>query len=114
LPLLVLAYVGLHGEYSLLAAASLSYMWTGSISIVLYLYTPELYPTRMRAMGCGFGATWRNVATTLSPMLIGYVLMTQGINYVFLMLGSVPFIAMFVMLAFGTETKGRILEEVSP
>jgi hypothetical protein len=40
--------------------------------------------------------------------------MTQGINYVFLMLGSVPFIAMFVMLAFGTETKGRILEEVSP
>ena len=113
LPLLILAFVGLHGQYSLLAAASFSYMWTGSISIVLYLYTPELYPTRMRAMGCGFGATWRNVATSLSPLLIGYVLANWGINHVFLMLGTVPFIAMVVMLAFGTETKGRILEEVS-
>jgi putative MFS transporter len=113
LPLLILAYVGLHSEYGLLIAASLSYMWTGSISIVLYLYTPELYPTRMRAMGCGFGATWRNVATTTSPLLIGYVLGSYGVNYVFLMLGSVPFIAMIIILSFGTETKGRVLEEVS-
>ena len=113
LPLLLLAWVGLHGDYSLLAAASFSYMWTGSISIVLYLYTPELYPTRMRAMGCGFGATWRNVATTLSPILIGYVLAGYGINDVFLMLGCVPFIAMAILLAFGTETKDRVLEEVS-
>ncbi len=113
LPLLVLAYTGLHGDYSLLAAASLSYMWTGSISIVLYLYTPELYPTRMRAMGTGFGATWRNVATSLSPTLIGLVLRDYGISYVLLMLGSVPFIATIIMFAFGTETKGRVLEEVS-
>jgi MFS transporter, putative metabolite:H+ symporter len=113
LPLLILAYVGLHSEHGLLIAASLSYMWTGSISIVLYLYTPELYPTRMRAMGCGFGATWRNVATTTSPLLIGYVLGSFGVNYVFLMLGSVPFIAMIIILFFGTETTGRVLEEVS-
>jgi len=113
LPLLILGFMGLQSEHQLLAFASFSYMWTGSISIVLYLYTPELYPTRMRAMGCGFGATWRNLATSLSPMLIGYVLAGYGINYVFLMLGTVPFIAMAIMLAFGTETKGRVLEEIS-
>lgn len=114
LPLLLLAYVGLTGEHQLLLAASFSYMWTGSISIVLYLYTPELYPTRMRALGCGMGATWRNLATTLSPSLIGFVLGNYGVNYVFLMLGTVPFIAAIVITSFGTETKGRVLEEISP
>jgi MFS transporter, putative metabolite:H+ symporter len=114
IPLLILAYTGLVGEHELLLAASFSYCWTGSISIVLYLYTPELYPTRMRAMGCGLGATWRNLATTLSPLLIGQVLGAYGINYVFLMLGTVPFIAAVVIMTFGIETKGRVLEEISP
>lgn len=114
LPLLVLSFVGLTSAKELLAAAFLSYIFTGSVSIVLYLYTPELYPTRMRALACGVGATWRNFATTLSPMLIGLVLARFGINSVFLMLGAVPLIAMVIVLAFGTETRGRVLEEVSP
>ncbi len=113
LPLLVLSFVGVPSEAWLLACVSLSYMCTGSVSIVLYLWTPELYPTRMRAMGTGFGGTWRNVATTISPLLIGHVLGAYGIAPVFLMLGLVPFVAAAIVLAFGTETAGRVLEEVS-
>ena len=114
LPLLILFFIGLTSAEELLAAAFVSYMFTGTVSIVLYLYTPELYPTRMRALACGVGATWRNFATTLSPLLIGIVLARFGINSVFLMLGVVPLIALVAVLACGTETRERVLEEVSP
>jgi MFS transporter, putative metabolite:H+ symporter len=83
-------------------------------SVSLYVYTPELYPTRMRGFACGTAATMRNIGASLSPTLVGLVLGTYGISSVFLMLGLVPFIAATTVALFGIETKGRVLEEISP
>ena len=95
-----------------LATAAVLCLSTCSVS--LYVYTPELYPTRMRALGCGGGATVRNIAGTLGPTLVGVVLAAHGVSSVFLMLGVVPLVASVVVALFGVETKGRVLEEISP
>ena len=84
-------------------------------SVSLYVYTPELYPTRMRGFACGTAATMRNIGASISPTLCsGLVLADYGISSVFLLFGLVPLIAATVVALFGIETKGRVLEEISP
>ena len=45
---------------------------------------------------------------------LGVVLGSYGISSVFLLFGLVPLIGATVVAIFGPETKGRILEEISP
>jgi len=114
LPLLILAYVGIANPLVVVALATVSVFCHATCSVSLYVYTPELYPTRMRAFACGAAATVRNIAASISPILVGIVLGGYGISQVFLMLGLVPLIAAAVVASYGTETKGRVLEEISP
>jgi putative MFS transporter len=114
LAMLVLAYLGGQNPYSLLVCATISQFCLSSVSVSIYVYTAELYPTRMRAFGTGMGSTVRNIFATLSPTLVAVMLTDYGLPGVFLMLGLSPLIPAFMVLTFGTETKGRVLEEVSP
>jgi putative MFS transporter len=68
----------------------------------------------MRALGTGMGSTVRNIFTTSSPILVALMLTNFGLPGVFTMLGLAPLIPCLMVLTFGTETKGRVLEEVSP
>ncbi len=43
--------------------SGLAYMFTSSVALALYLYTPELYPTRMRALGSSTGSAWSRLAS---------------------------------------------------
>ncbi|HUB96697.1 MAG TPA: MFS transporter [Stellaceae bacterium] len=114
LPLLILAGVGVTSVPELMILAWLSQFCHSTCSVSLYVYTPELFPTRMRAFAVGTSATARNIGASLSPTLIGIVLGSAGISYVFLMLGLVPLIGAAMVAIVGTETKGRVLEEISP
>jgi MFS transporter, putative metabolite:H+ symporter len=113
-PLLTLAVIGIPSAPVLLGLAWLSMFCHATCSVSLYVYTPELFPTRMRAFAVGTSATARNIGASLSPTLIGFVLGSAGFSYVFLMLGLVPLVAAAAVAIFGTETKGRVLEEISP
>jgi putative MFS transporter len=112
LSLLTLALQGGHDPIFLLVSATIANFCLASVSI--YVFTSELYPTRMRALGCGMGSTVRNVFTTLSPTMVALMLSNYGLSGVFTMLGLVPLIPGLMVFAFGTETRGRVLEEVSP
>ncbi len=112
--LVVLAFTGTQDAIVVMVLATAAVVCLSTCSVSLYVYTPELYPTRMRALGCGAGATVRNIAGTLGPTFVGLVLAGYGVSSVFLMLGLVPFVAAAVVAIFGIETKGRVLEEVSP
>ena len=114
LSLLVLALEGGQNAIFLLVCATIANFCLGSVSMSIYVYTSELYPTRMRALGCGMGSTVRNVFTTLSPTLVAVMLTSSGLPGVFTMLGLAPLIPCLMVFAFGTETKARVLEEVSP
>jgi len=97
-----------------LVAGSIAYFFVSSLSIGLYLYTPELYPTRNRALGVSVATAWLRIASIVGPTLIGFFVGGPGLAYVFLGFGIVSLLAAVVMAAFGTETRGRILEELSP
>lgn len=88
-------------------------MWLGSINMSIFLYTAELYPTRMRALGVSCASFWLRVAAAVGPLIVGFGLPRLGINGVFLLFSVFALIGCAAAL-FITETKRRVLEEVSP
>ncbi|HEY3146154.1 MAG TPA: MFS transporter [Dongiaceae bacterium] len=113
-----LAFAGLWLERApsaehLLAYVSISYFFISSINIGVYLYTPELYPTRARALGVGIATAWLRLASMIGPAIVGYMI-GAGLPTVFLTFAIAAALAAVVTALFAVETKGRVLEEVSP
>jgi putative MFS transporter len=92
---------------------TIAYFFVSTINIGVYLYTPELYPTRVRALGVGTATAWLRFASMIGPTAVGYMIAT-GLQSVFLTFAVVAAIAAIITAAFAIETKGRVLEEVSP
>lgn len=110
--LAALAAGGANSLWSLILLATLAYGVVGSVNAVLYLYTPEIYPTRMRAVGTGLATSWLRIASAVGPMTVGYMVGAQGINSVFIMFGIVAVIGALAATQM-IETGGRKLEEIS-
>jgi putative MFS transporter len=113
---LMLGILGLFGADSVVAVitlVTLSYGIVGSANAVLYLYTPEIYPTRMRAIGTGAATCWLRLASAVAPLLVGYIVTAGGIGPVFLMFAGVGVIGAFAA-AFMLETRNRRLEDIAP
>src|SRR5262249_39799019 len=91
-----------------------SFFFITWLAISLSTYTAELYPTEMRALGCGVGNAWLRFASVICPYLVGWLLPVFGINSVFLMFGSFALVGGIVTVLFAIETRGRVLEELSP
>lgn len=78
----------------------------------LYVYIPELYPTRVRAWGTAAGSSMNRIASVIAPTIVGALLAGGfGLGAVFLMFGVVLLIGVAAMAAWGMETRGRSLEE---
>ena len=98
---------------AVIVLVTLSYGIVGSVNAVLYLYTPEVYPTRMRAIGTGAATCWLRLASAAGPLLVGYFVADRGTGAVFLMfavVGVVGVVAARSML----ETRNRRLEDIAP
>lgn len=85
-----------------------------TISFSLYLYAAELYPTRLRAMGIGFSTAWLRAGSAIGPVMVGLVVGGYGIQYVFSVLAVVALVGGLVTFLFAIETKGQVLEKLSP
>jgi putative MFS transporter len=92
---------------------TVAYFFVSTINIGAYLYTPELYPTRTRALGVGVATAWLRFASMIGPAAVGYMI-AGGLPSVFWMFATAAIVAAVVTGAFAIETKGRVLEEVSP
>ncbi|MFI9077940.1 MFS transporter [Streptomyces sioyaensis] len=113
--LLVLAALGAGTSAQVLLWTSLAAVCFFGSNISLYLYTPELYPTRMRALGCSVGGALNRVGVILGPVTVGAVYAgSAGLAGVFAMLGGVALLGALVAAACCEETTGRTLEELSP
>ena len=97
----------------MLAYVTVAYFFVTNINLGVYLYTPELYPTRMRALGVGTASAWLRLASMIGPTVVGLTIDT-GLSWVFLAFGLVAAFAAIITGSFAVETKGRVLEEVSP
>jgi MFS transporter, putative metabolite:H+ symporter len=111
---LVLWWVGPTTAERVLVLTTLSYMCISTLSLALYLYTAELYPTRVRALGTGTATAWLRLASILGPQVVGFVIAGGGLGNVFLVFGLVVLFASVTVALFATETKARVLEEISP
>jgi len=114
LPLTVLAFLGAKSATQVLVLAGLSYAIVQTITFSLYLYSAELYPTRLRAIGTGVGSAWLRLGSSSGPILVGWIMTRFGIQYVFGVFACVVLVGAVVTALFATETKGRVLEELSP
>lgn len=108
-----LGVTGAHGVLGVIVVCTLSYGILGSANAVLYLYTPEIYPTRMRVIGVGLATSWLRVASAVGPAIVGVMVAANGVGSVFLMFAGVSVIG---ALAAGgmIETRGRRLEQLAP
>jgi len=105
--------VGADSPQRVLAFVSSGYFFVSVLSIGVYVYTPELYPTRTRAVAVGTATAWLRFASILGPSIVGATV-GSGLGNVFLMFAIVAVIGALVTGVFAVETKGRILEDVSP
>ncbi|WLQ33248.1 MFS transporter [Streptomyces castrisilvae] len=113
--LLTLAALGAGSPVQVLIWTSLSAVGFFGSNICLYLYTPELYPTRMRALGCSVGGAVNRLGVILGPILVGVVYAANdSVTAVFVMLAAVAVVGAVVAGTLAEETANRPLEEISP
>jgi putative MFS transporter len=82
---------------------------------VVYTYTPESYPTALRASGAGWAAGIGRIGGILAPLAIGWILAARPGNsaLVFGHVAALLLVAVGTVLALGEETRGRSLESLS-
>ena len=81
---------------------------------VIYTYTPEQYPTAMRALGSGWAAGFGRIGGMIAPMLVGVLLAgSVGIETIFALFASVFVLISIVVIACGKESKQKTLEDLS-
>ena len=80
---------------------------------VIYTYTPELYPTSIRAFGSGWAAGIGRMGGMFAPVLVGVLLQqNMKMDTVFYMFTAVlVFVALTIMIL-GIETKQKNLENI--
>ena len=113
---LLLAALGSFASGSVTAVITLvtiGYGVVGSVNAVLYLYTPEIYPTRMRAIGTGSATCWLRLASAAAPLLVGYLVAHEGTAAVFLMFAGVALVGAIAATQV-LETRNRRLEDIAP
>ncbi|GAA4834114.1 MFS transporter [Saccharopolyspora rosea] len=114
-PMFVLAALGATSAPQLAVWSALAALFNFAVNISLYLYTPELYPTRSRALGCSMGGVLNRLGLITGPVLVGALHAATGdLSAVFLALGGITLVGTVVTALFAEETKGRTLEELSP
>lgn len=113
-PLLALWALGASSALQVLWLVTASYIFIGTVNISILVYAAELYPTRIRALGVSVGSAWLRAASAVGPLLVGLVLAYGTIGWVFAMFAAVALIGGVVNLLFGIETKGQVLEKLSP
>jgi putative MFS transporter len=111
--LAILGFTGAGSVTSVMILATLGYGIIGSVNAVLYLYTPEIYPTRMRALGTGLATSWLRLASAIGPAVVGVMVGAGGIDSVFLLFAGTSVIGALAAVPM-IETRARRLEEIAP
>jgi putative MFS transporter len=114
IPLVALGLLGAESPIQVLLLAGAAYAIVQTITFSLYLYSAEIYPTRLRAIGTGFGSAWLRLGSSAGPLLVGWIMAEFGIRYVFATFACILLVGALVTALGAIETEGRSLEELSP
>ncbi|MGH8777935.1 MFS transporter [Paraburkholderia sp.] len=95
-----------------LASIFMSFAMNG-VNAGEYAYTPEVFPTHLRATGMGTASAFGRIGAICSPMLVGYIYPLWGFAGVFGMTTVILLIGALAVLILGVSTSGKTLEEIS-
>ncbi|CAI8698423.1 MFS transporter [Burkholderia pyrrocinia] len=110
---LCLALAGIFHASSVYVVAGLCALAFGLMAsgfITAYVYTPELYPTSVRAAGCGLASAWLKIASIVSPVVLATLVQQGRLQAAFFLFAAVPLIAAIAIARFGIETRNKTLE----
>lgn len=110
----VLWYSGPTTPKFVMVTVSIGYFFVSMTSLSIWAYTPELYPTRIRAFGAATASSVGRLASIVGPSIVGVMLVHTSLAAVFLMFGCVVAFAAIVLALGAVDTRDRVLEEVSP
>jgi MFS family permease len=82
------------------------------LNTTIWIYAPELYPTRIRAFGVAFILASGTAAGSFMPLVSGRILDAYGLVGVFGMI-AIMYGIFAVCVRFGPETYGKSLEDVN-
>ncbi|MGA7795591.1 MAG: MFS transporter [Candidatus Acidiferrales bacterium] len=112
-PLIAIWFRGAANPREVIVLVAISFTFISGNSMLVYLYTTEIYPTRLRSLGTGAASAWLRVASAAGPAIVGFALTGYGVSGVFLLFGMISLAG--AAISFGTvETRERALEEISP
>ena len=89
---------------------------TGAVTASFYgwlpLYLPELFPTKVRATGQGFGFNFGRILAAVGHLQTGNLLTAFGNDYAkACSVAAGVYVVGLVLIAFAPETKGKPLPE---
>lgn len=96
----------------LIAAGSLS-MFMKGVFALLYIYTPEIYPSKIRATGMGTASAVGRLGSIAAPLVIGFSYPHIGFTGVFIVISVVLLLGVVSVIFQGKSTTGRALEEIT-
>ncbi len=99
---------------TMLVLATIASYFLAQLQLGMTLYPAELYPTRIRALGSGITGIWGRMGSIVGPPIIGLVLQNASLGADFLMLAAAALVGAATMWFFAVETRGQLLEELSP
>ena len=80
---------------------------------VLYTYTPEQYPTNIRAFGSGWASAIGRMGGNVAPLVVTHMMvMNNGFSHIFIMFTVVLLSVALVIVLLGEETQGKTLESI--
>ena len=112
--LFILASTGAGSAGTVLVWSAVSAAFIFAVNLALYVYTAELYPTRMRALGCSVGGAFGRLGIVIGPLVVGK-LIDRGFSIadIFVVMGAVAVVGAVTTAVFAVETRERVLEEIS-
>lgn len=90
----------------------LSFFMNGTYAGV-YAYTPEVFPTDVRATGAGMASSIGRLGAIAAPILVGYVYPILGFGGVFGATTFVLGVGALAVVLMGVQTRGRSLEDIA-
>ncbi len=100
------------GTAGLVAAGALMSFFSLGAWGALYAYTPELYPTEIRATGMGAASSLTRIAGALAP-LVGGLLLPVSLPAALTVYAVAFLVGGLVVLVVGVETRGRGLADTA-
>ena len=82
-------------------------------SLAMTVYTPEVYPVRIRGKGTALAMGWGRFGGMVSPLVAGILISGENLMYVWALMAAFLFTAAGLTFVLAHETSGRNLETVA-